>query len=75
MPIVLSPPEPRDLLKSTWSSSGRVVLPICKDCRADGAIPLARTKRLNGVANAKRTQCDRLIADVPKANVDVVSPL
>ncbi len=54
-----------------WKS----VLPICKDCRAYGAIHLARTKRRNGAANAKRTQRDRLIVDVPQANVDVVSPL
>jgi len=55
-----------------WKS----VLPICKDCHADGAIPLARIKRRNGSANAKRGQRDRLIvADVPQANVDVVYPL
>jgi len=54
-----------------WKS----VLPICKDCRAKGVVPLARTKRRNGAANAKRKQRDRLIADVPQANVDVVSPL
>jgi biotin synthase-like enzyme len=51
------------------------VLLICKDCRADGAITLARNKRRNGAANAKRIQRDRLINDVPQANVDVVSPL
>ena len=51
------------------------MLPICKDCRADGAIPLAWTKSRNGGANAKSTQRDRLIADLPQANVDVVYPL
>jgi hypothetical protein len=38
-------------------------------------MPLARTKRRNGITNAKRTQRDRLIADVPQANDDVVSPM
>jgi hypothetical protein len=54
-----------------WKSE----LPICKDCLGDGAIPLARTKRQNRAANAKRTQRNRLIADVPQINIDVVSPL
>ena len=51
------------------------MLHICKDCRADDAIPLARTKRRKGIANAKHAHRNRLIADVPQANVDVVSPV
>ncbi len=55
-----------------WKS----VLPICcKDCCAYGAIPLARTKRRNRAANAKRTQRDRCIADASQANVDMICPL
>ncbi len=58
-----------------WKS----VLPICQDCRAHGAIPLARAKRRNGAAYAQRAQCDLLTAEVPEAPrpeiYDVVTPV
>ena len=58
-----------------WKS----VLPICQDCRAHGAIPLARTKRRNGATHAQRAQRDRLTAEVLEAPrlafLDVVTPV
>jgi len=51
-----------------WKS----VLPICRDCRADGAIPLAQTKRRNGATHARRAQRDRLTSEAP---IDVVTPM
>jgi hypothetical protein len=60
-----------DHLSIEWKS----VLPVCQNCRADGAIPLARSKRRNGAVNGKRAERDRVTADVPEANVDDVSPM
>jgi len=58
-----------DNLSIEWKS----VLPICQDCRAYGALPLARTKRKNGAVNGHRTHRNRLTADVSQAHVDVVT--
>jgi hypothetical protein len=60
-----------DHLSIEWKS----VLPVCQDCRADGARPLARSKRRNGAVNGKRAERDRVTADVPEANVDDVTPM
>ena len=54
-----------------WKS----VLPICQVCRADGAIPLARIKRRNGSANAKRAQRNLLTTNVSQAHGDDVTPM
>jgi len=57
-----------------WKS----VLHICQVCRADDAIPLARTKRRNGTTNAQRAQRDRCRcfgADVSQARRDDVTPM
>ena len=56
-----------------WKS----VLPVCQQCRADGAIPLARTKRRNGAANGQRARRDRLTVTVnqPFADADIVNPV
>jgi hypothetical protein len=40
------------------------VLPICPTCRADGALPLARTRRRNGAANERRVQRARLAISI-----------
>ncbi len=67
-------PVPRDLLMITYPSSGRVCFPFVKqDCRADGAIPLARSKSRNVAVNGKRAERDRVTANVPEANVDDVT--
>jgi len=52
----------------------------CASCmppmRADGALPLDRTKRRNGAANARRAQRVRLTAPTLQADVDgVVYPV
>ena len=51
------------------------MLHICHVCRADGAIPLARTKRRNGAANAQRAQRDLLTADVSQTHGDDIIPM
>ena len=45
-------------LTREWKS----VLPVCPTCRADGALPLARTRRRNGAANERRVQRARHVA-------------
>ena len=40
-----------------WKS---VVPALCRQCRAEGALPLARTKRRNGVTIARRATLVRL---------------
>ena len=74
MPIVWDTPMPSawfvyEHLIVEWKS----VLTICQVCRADGAIPLARTKRRNGAANAQRAQRYLLTADVSHAHFDDVT--
>jgi len=61
-----------DHLSIEWKS----VLPVCQLCRADGALPLARTKRRNGEANARRAQRDQLTSPATQASVDcdAISP-
>ena len=61
-----------DHLQIEWKS----VLPVCEVCRADGALPLARTKRRNGEANARRAQRDQLTSPATQASVDcdAISP-
>ena len=60
-----------DHLNIEWKN----VLLVCHLCRADGALPLARTKRRNGEANARRTQRDRQTSPTPHASiVDAISP-
>ena len=48
---------------------------ICQDCRANFAMPIARTKRRNGAANGQREESDRLTVHVSEACVDVDSPV
>ena len=60
-----------DYLSIEWKS----VLPIWQDCRADDALPLARTKRRNGAVNGHRAQRNLSTADVPQAHVDVLTPI
>ncbi len=38
------------------------MLHVCPTCRADGALPLARTRRRNGAANERRVQRARHVA-------------
>ena len=45
-------------LSLQWKS----VLPVCPACSAKGALPLARTRRRNGVVNERRAQRARLVA-------------
>jgi len=60
-----------DHVSIEWKS----LLSICHDCRADGALPLGRTKRRNNAVNGHRAQRIRLTVDVPQAHVDVVTPM
>ncbi len=39
-----------EVLTIEWKS----VLPVCQQCRADGGLPLARTKKRNGASNGRR---------------------
>ena len=48
-----------------WKS----VLPVCQHCLAEGALPLARTKRRNVARNARRATRVRLTAPAPQAAV------
>ncbi len=41
----------------------RSVLPVCPSCRADGALPIARTKRRNGDAIYRSGRRAHLIPD------------
>ena len=60
-----------DTVQVEWKS----VLPVCEICRADGALPLARTKRRTGEANARRAERDRLTNPVPNnASLNAISP-
>ena len=66
--------NPKDYRAVTleWKS----VLLVCRQCRADGLLPLARTKRRNGAAIARRAQRVRLTTPTPQADVEgVVSPV
>ena len=46
---------------------------VCQQCCAQGALPLAHTKKRNGATNAHRAQRARLTAPAPQADVDVIS--
>jgi hypothetical protein len=52
-------------------------LPMCPKCRAEGALPRARTKRRNGSSNESRAQRARLVAYVPPeaSHEEVHAPL
>ena len=39
-----------------------VYIPVCRLCRASGALPLARSRTRNGVATERRTQRTRLVS-------------
>ena len=49
-----------EVLTIEWKS----VLPVCHQCRANGALPLARTKRRNGASNGRRAERARLTTQV-----------
>jgi hypothetical protein len=52
----------------------KIVLPtIClTTCRADGALPLDRTRRRNGAANGRRAQRARLAASIASQSLEAV---
>ena len=56
-------------LNVVWKS----VLPICQECRASGALSIARSRRGNGVQNAQRAQHRRLTALASQARTDAVT--
>ena len=60
-------------LSLEWKS----VLLVCLECRAAGALPVARTKRSNGASNEHRSQRARVAASSsPQAsNEDVLAPV
>jgi hypothetical protein len=67
--------EAKGFLDEHLTIEWKSVLPICQQCRADGAIPLARTKRRNGEANGHRARRDRLMtAAVTQPSENVVTP-
>ena len=56
-------------LNVVWKS----VLHVCQECRASGALPIARSRRGNGVQNAQRAQRRRLAALASQARTDAVT--
>jgi hypothetical protein len=56
-------------LNVVWKS----VLPVCQECRASGALPIARSRRGNGVHNAQRAQRRRLTALASQARTAAVT--
>ena len=59
------------MLTIEWKS----VLPVCQQCRAYGALPLARTKRRNGASNVQRAHRARLTTQLHVAFVIVASTI
>ncbi len=45
------------------------MLPLCPKCRANGALPLARTRRRNGAANERHVQRARHVASFASVGV------
>ena len=63
-------PELMDFFDEELTIEWKSVLPVCRQCRAKGALPLARTRKKNGANNARRATRVRLTAPAPQAATD-----
>ncbi len=73
--IVRAHPKLMEFVDEELTLKWKSVLLVCRRCRADGDLPLARTKRTNVATNARRAQRVRFRAPVPQADEDGVVSL